>query len=60
MQAWLRDAAQDGGVLMCHPAQGQDPSDPIGSPRAWEFEYLASDDFAHDLQQARVTLHAGV
>lgn len=60
MQAWLRDAAQDGGVLMCHPAQGQDPSDPIGAARAWEFEYLASDDFAHDLQQARVTLHAGV
>ena len=60
MQAWLRAAAQDGGVIMCHPAQGQDPSDPIGAARAWEFEYLASDDFAHDLQQARVTLDAGV
>jgi predicted glycoside hydrolase/deacetylase ChbG (UPF0249 family) len=60
MQDWLRAAAHEGGVLMCHPAQGQDAGDPIGAARAWEFEYLASDDFVHDLQQARVQLHAGV
>ena len=33
---------------------------PIGAARAWEFEYLASDDFAHALQQARVCLRLGV
>jgi predicted glycoside hydrolase/deacetylase ChbG (UPF0249 family) len=58
MQAWLSAAATDGGVIMCHPAQGLDPADPMGAARAWEYAYLASDDFVHDLQQARVTLHA--
>ncbi len=58
MQAWLGAAATDGGVIMCHPAQGVDPVDPIGAARAWEYAYLASDDFVRDLQHARVTLHA--
>ncbi len=60
MQAWLKAAATDGGVIMCHPAQGIDPGDPMGAARAWEFEYLASDDFHQDLLQARVMLHATV
>lgn len=60
MQAWLQAATQDGGVIMCHPAQGQDPDDPIGAARDWEYAYLASDEFARDLQQACVTLRANV
>lgn len=56
MQAWLQAAARDGGVIMCHPSLGQDLDDPIGAARAWEYDYLASDDFLRDLQRARVTL----
>ena len=59
MQVWLDQAAVDGGLIMCHPAHGREPADPIGAARAWEFEYLASDDFAHALQQARVCLRLG-
>lgn len=60
MQAWLKQAAVDGGLIMCHPAAGQDADDPIGAARAWEFEYLASDAFDQALHQAQVRLHLGV
>ena len=59
MRAWLAQARRDGGMIMCHPAQGRDESDDIGLARAWEYEYLASEAFAHDLNEAGVQLDRG-
>ena len=59
MRQWLSQARQDGGLIMCHPAQGRDESDDIGLARAWEYEYLASEAFAHDLNEAGVQLDRG-
>jgi predicted glycoside hydrolase/deacetylase ChbG (UPF0249 family) len=59
MRQWLQAAGADGGLIMCHPAQGVDPDDPIGAARAWEYDYLSSDAFAHDLQAAGVRLARG-
>jgi predicted glycoside hydrolase/deacetylase ChbG (UPF0249 family) len=59
MRQWLSQARQDGGLIMCHPAQTVDAEDPIGAARAWEYAYLASDAFAHDLSVAGVHLVRG-
>lgn len=53
MRRWLRQVVP-GSILMCHPAQVAEPSDPIGVARAQEFNYLSSPDFAAALQQARM------
>lgn len=45
MQAWLA-AAGERIVIMCHPADGIDPTDVIGAQRAAEFAFLKSDAFA--------------
>ena len=59
MRQWLQAASVDGGLIMCHPAQGVAPDDPIGAARAWEYAYLSSDAFAHDLHNAGVRLARG-
>jgi len=59
MQGWLAQARVDGGLIMCHPAQGTDPTDPITMARQWEYDYLASEAFAHDLTVAGVRLAPG-
>jgi hypothetical protein len=58
MTVWLA-RAPSGAILMCHPAQAAEPEDAIGIARAQEFAYLASPDFGHALQQARVTVVRG-
>lgn len=58
MQGWLNCLPHEGGLLCCHPgglAEGG-AHDPIGSARVRELNYLGSDDFAHDLAAADVTL----
>lgn len=59
MRGWLAQARRDGGLIMCHPAQGVDETDDIGEARAWEYAYLASDAFAHDLRAADLHLVRG-
>ena len=59
MRGWLAQARRDGGLIMCHPAQGVDETDDIGQARAWEYAYLASDAFAHDLRAAGLHLVRG-
>ena len=59
MQGWLSQARSDGGVIMCHPALSQDAEDAFGAARVWEFEYLSSDAFAHDLSAAGLQLVRG-
>ncbi len=58
MAGWLA-RAPTGAILMCHPAQAAEPDDAIGVARVQEFAYLASAEFAHALQQAKVTLARG-
>jgi predicted glycoside hydrolase/deacetylase ChbG (UPF0249 family) len=41
MMRWLANAP-DGAALMCHPALGTDPSDPIAAARLVEYQFLAS------------------
>ncbi len=59
MQTWLAQARGDGGLIMCHPAQGLDSADPIAAARQWEYDYLSSEAFAHDLTVAGVRLASG-
>ncbi|MDO8770415.1 MAG: ChbG/HpnK family deacetylase [Burkholderiaceae bacterium] len=60
MTQWL-SRAPAGCIIMCHPALGGldagDADDGIAAARQWEFDYLASDAFAHDLAAAQVSLH---
>ena len=58
MTGWLARAPA-GAILMCHPAQAAEPGDNIGVARVQEFSYLASDEFAHALQQAGVAVVRG-
>ncbi|HET8871413.1 MAG TPA: ChbG/HpnK family deacetylase [Aquabacterium sp.] len=57
-QGWLRQAAEHGDVLMCHPAQPVRAtaveSDPIAASRAMEFQVLTSPDWAVWLERAGV------
>jgi predicted glycoside hydrolase/deacetylase ChbG (UPF0249 family) len=59
MRGWLALARQDGGLIMCHPAQGQGHEDTIAAARVWEYEYLLSEAFANDLGTAGVCLVRG-
>jgi len=54
MRAWLRGVGQS-GMLMCHPGLAeQTRSDPIGVCRAKEYEYLRSEAFTRDCEEAGV------
>jgi predicted glycoside hydrolase/deacetylase ChbG (UPF0249 family) len=59
MRGWLAQAHADGGMIMCHPARGVESADAIGAARAWEYDYLSSDAFAHDLSAAGLVLTRG-
>ncbi len=58
MRAWLAALPRPGGLLYCHPGHAgpADDKDPIRAARQHEFDYLASDDFTHDLAAADVML----
>lgn len=58
MARWLAQAPA-GAIIMCHPAQAQQPDDPIGAARAREFAYLSGPDFAAALAHAGVRLAQG-
>lgn len=58
MAQWLHDA-QDGALLMCHPANASVPGDAIASARTTEYTYLASPAFAELLQRLGVQLATG-
>jgi predicted glycoside hydrolase/deacetylase ChbG (UPF0249 family) len=55
LTAWLA-GAEDGDLLMCHPALDPDEADPIGPARRAEFEVLAGPAFGPLLQAAGLTL----
>ena len=59
MQHWLATTPHQ-GIIMCHPAQGVAPNDPIGAARDREYHYLASPAFARALVDAGVVLGRGV
>jgi predicted glycoside hydrolase/deacetylase ChbG (UPF0249 family) len=50
---WLQ-AGPDGSVLMCHPARGAAPGDPIGAAREVEFAVFSSEVFDAALARAGV------
>lgn len=58
MQRWLRSAT-DGLLLMCHPAAGNVPQDPISRQRQLEYAVLAGDEFVLLLQQLNLCVHQG-
>lgn len=58
MQAWLAQA-QDGGLVMCHPASAEVPGDAIGRQRPVEFAYLMSPAFGAALQRSGMHVHQG-
>lgn len=45
-----------GSLLMCHPAAGEVPGDPIGAQRPLELAYLASDEFGQLLHRLHVRI----
>jgi len=55
MQGWLRALPAEGALLFCHPGQPDPQPDAIAAARQREYAYLASADFARDLQDAGVT-----
>jgi chitin disaccharide deacetylase len=59
MSEWLRSAPEH-TIIMCHPAQGAldalDENDGIAEARQREFNYLASEGFAHMLLETGVSL----
>jgi predicted glycoside hydrolase/deacetylase ChbG (UPF0249 family) len=58
MRGWLARLPAGGGLIFCHPGQRSPEAahDPIAAAREREWAYLASDDFAADLQAADVRL----
>jgi predicted glycoside hydrolase/deacetylase ChbG (UPF0249 family) len=58
MQGWLASLPPEGGLLFCHPGSMSSlgTRDPIGSARVRELAYLGSEEFAHDLAAADVSL----
>lgn len=54
LRAWLANA-RDGSVLMCHPACGTVPDDPIALARTIEFRALAGEGLPEILNAARIT-----
>ncbi len=65
MQDWLKalpvaSKSEDvSGLIMCHPAVSAQLDDSIGTARANEFTYLASDDFVQHLRETNVQLVCG-
>ena len=55
MRGWLQ-AAPEGSIIMCHPAQSQHDMDAIGAARVREYEYLGSPEFGDALAAAGVAL----
>ncbi len=55
MARWLA-AAQDGDVLMCHPALGLDPQDALSSQRQAEYAVLAGAQMTQWLAQYQLTM----
>jgi predicted glycoside hydrolase/deacetylase ChbG (UPF0249 family) len=55
LRSWL-GAAGTGDLLMCHPALGTDPADPIRAARRQEFEVLSGDAWPITIAQREVTL----
>lgn len=53
MQSWLKKA-QNGLLLMCHPALTGSSDDVIATARKHEFDYLISDQFKADCQQYQI------
>jgi predicted glycoside hydrolase/deacetylase ChbG (UPF0249 family) len=58
MEAWLQ-AAPEGCIVMCHPAQQLEQKDAIGAARLWEFSYLSSPQFPAALERAGVRVFRG-
>lgn len=58
LEVWL-SAAVPGDVLMCHPAEGIDATDPLGVQRNAEFTVLASEAFCALLARSRVCVALG-
>jgi predicted glycoside hydrolase/deacetylase ChbG (UPF0249 family) len=50
---FLRDV-RDRAIVVCHPAQGEAPGDPIAAARSREYAYLAGDKMPADLAEAGV------
>jgi predicted glycoside hydrolase/deacetylase ChbG (UPF0249 family) len=46
----------DGALIACHPANGLDPSDPIGAFRQTEFDWLGSPAFLQACRDAGIAL----
>ena len=59
MEPWLQ-GAPEGCILMCHPATQDNAGDDIGAARAWEYSFLASDNFPQALARAGVLVSRGV
>ena len=59
MAQWLSEVPT-GGIIMCHPAQGNldkgDIDDGILKARHWAYSYLASDAFAQTLKDSKISL----
>ena len=58
MERWLAHAKQ-GSLLMCHPAAAAVPGDAIGTQRAVEYAFLASDGFGALLQRTGCHVQQG-
>lgn len=58
MEAWLQ-AAPEGCIVMCHPAQELEQKDALGAARLWEFSYLSSPQFPAALERAGVRVSRG-
>lgn len=56
LHAWLK-TAQDGDMIMCHPATQTVANDSLGAQRMAEFQVLASSDMGLWMQQHGVRLH---
>ena len=55
LRAWL-GAVHDGDLIMCHPAAGAVPGDPLGSQRRAEFDVWMSDEVGEWLQQLQLQI----
>jgi len=55
MSRWLAQGL-DGDVLMCHPARGADPRDPLSSQRQAEYEVLSGARMARWLADHHLTI----
>ena len=49
-------AAREGTIVICHPAAGEVPGDPIVAARLREYAYLASEHLPADLSEAGVRI----